>query len=407
MKFAYRAYSRDGSAVSGTLEVASGQSAEATEQLRRRGLFVTELRQEHSGGSGANRRTSGGTRRLRRLVSFARQMSVLVSTGTTIVEAMQSVERQTTDEGWREALSMVRKRVEEGEQLSRAMEARPDVFDPVCRSLIAAGESGGQLDTMLERLSKLARQQLKMRSQLSGALVYPIVLIAVALAVVVTMVAFVMPRFEGLFRSLNTPLPMATAYLMSIGAFAREWWWAVLPVLGLGAASVWLWARTPNGNARLDSLVLELPHIGGVKRSFITARMARVLGVLLEGRVPLLEALDLTRQSAGSMRFARVIDDARDAVTRGESVSAAFSASGLVVPSVCEAMRSGERSGQVAPVLLTIADSLDEENEITLKTITTLLEPAILIIMGLIVGGVAVSMFLPLFDLTAGAGGGS
>lgn len=416
MRLAYRAFDRSGREVSDVIEAPG--ATEATEQLRKQGLFVVELIERHAmlersarhdiaaGERGRERTVSvgnllkgGKTARLKEVTGMFRQLSVLVATGTPMVDAIASVERQIAEGPWKRTLNDVRRRVEEGSTLSEAMMQHPRYFDAVCRSLISAGESGGSIEEMLRRLTMLTRQQLKIRTAVSGAMVYPILLMVICVGVLCVMMGFVLPRFEGLFETLGAPLPPTTKMLMDVSAFMRQYWYLVI---GTGIGSVvgikW-WLGTSGGRAWLHRVVVRLPVFGKVIRSFATARMARVLGVLVEGRVPLLEALELTRQSAGNLCYEGLIARAEDEVTRGGNISAAFSGSALVNPSVVEAIRSGEKTGQIGPVLLNLAEFMDEDNEVVLRSLTSLIEPVILIVLGLLVGFVAVSMFLPLFDL--------
>jgi len=229
----------------------------------------------------------------------------------------------------------------------------------------------------------------------------------VGIGVMTLMIGFVLPRFEGLFKTLDAPLPPTTKILMDLSRLLSHYW----PLFGGGAIAlivgVFVWQGSVSGRAVIDRVLLALPQVGNVTRSFATARVIRVLGVLIEGKVPLLEALRLTRAAAGNTRYAALLERSEDVVMRGESLSSAWASSDLIRGGVVEALRSGERTGQIAPVLLNVADFLDEDNEVLVKTLTGIIEPVILIIMGIGVGIVAVSMFLPLFDLTAMGGGGA
>jgi len=332
---------------------------------------------------------------------LARQMHSLVSCGTPLVDALGASERQAKAGPWRDALADVRGRVEQGMPLSAAMESQPDFFDAVSRSLVAAGESSGNLPAMLDRIAVMIRKQVSVRSSVIGAMVYPSLLLVVAVSVLALLIVFVIPRFGELFRSLDAKLPPTTQALLALGEWLQAYWWAaglgaIVPVVGLN-----LWLRSPDGRKAVDTVVLRLPQIGGIVRSFATARIARVLGMLLESHVSVLEALALTRQSMANHHYAALITRAEEAVTQGRSIYAAFENTNLVSPSVCEAIRSGEQSGQVGPMLTHIADFLDEENEVVVRSLTSIIEPIILVGMGFVVGLVAISMFLPLFDLTA------
>lgn len=409
MKFAYVSHDHAGRESRGTIDAPG--VAEAMDQLRRRGLFASSI-QPAGGGEGAaagapERRGIGaflrGGRRLKTVAVFTRQLGVLVSTGTPVVEALAALERQSTQPAWSAALARVRARVEEGHSLSEAMRAEPAWFDPVCWSLVAAGESGGRLDAMLQRLAALNRQQVQIRGAVVGAMVYPSLLIGVSVSVLVLMIVFVLPRFAGLFDTLGAPLPPTTELLMKVSAFLHAYWWAVLGGLAVLGVCAGAWARSSPGRALSARWLTFAPQVGRIVRSFASARLARVLGVLVDSRVPLIEALALTRQTMKNPLYVALIEQAEAGVTRGEAISAALVGSPLVTASLGEAVRNAERSGQVGAVLLQIADYLDEDNDVMVRSLTSLLEPVILIALGLVVGFVAMSMFMPLFDLAASA----
>ncbi|HMN42019.1 MAG TPA: type II secretion system F family protein [Phycisphaerales bacterium] len=409
MKFAYTAYDRAGKAVSDSIDAPT--RAEASDTLRKQGLFVNELVEDtHAVGrdSRIGRMGGGGgggrTKRLRSMAAFVRQLSILVSTGTPIVEAITSLEKQVPEGHFHAALGDIRSRIEQGNGLSVALQHHPAYFDAVARSLVAAGESGGMLDAMLKRLSALARQQVRVRSMIAGAMVYPCLLITVALGVLGVMLFFVLPRFEDLFHTLGSGLPPTTKMLIDLSDFLRAWWWAVVPGIVVSIVGLRLYLAGQSGQNALARFLVRAPHLGRVFRSFATARIARVLGVLVDGKVPLLEALTLARESAGNPLYEELLRKAEERVTRGESVSSALEGSPLIDPSVVEAIRSGERSGQIGPVLLSLAEFMDEDNEIVLKSLSSIVEPLILIVLGVLIGFVAVSMFLPLFDLAGATG---
>lgn len=407
MKFLSKAYDKQGKLHK---EIVEGDNEAAVrDQLRKQGLFVTELTKQRASSQAstqARRSISGGGKRLKNVSGFMRQLSLMLSTGTPLMEAMQAVQRQTPPGTFHDVIATMIERISQGAALSETMAEYPQYFDPVARSLVRAGESGGRLAPMLQRLADLSRQQEKVRSSLLGAMVYPCLLIFVAIAVLGVMVGFVLPRFEGLFQSLNAPLPPTTKIMLGFSELCREYW----PALILGIAAIVVCTRmyliTDAGRKLIDRLLLGLPQLGTITRSFATARVARVLGVLLEGKVTLLESLELTRDSVTNSLYRDLIIDAEDAVAHGENISDVFERSGLIVPAVTEALRNGERTGQMAPVLNQMADVLDEDNEVLIKSLTSIIEPVILIVMGIAVGLVAMSLFMPLFDLTSMTQGG-
>jgi type IV pilus assembly protein PilC len=409
MKFTYTAFDKAGKQVQSFVEAIDQKEAE--EILRGKNLYVTELEQE---AKEASEKISGDDRkkkvrashRLRGVANFARQLHVLVTSGTPMVQALVAIERQSEDPAMKRVVADLRRRVEEGVPLSEAMKIQPAYFDSVARTLVAAGETSGTMPVMLDRLAVLTRKQLTLRNSVAGALVYPVLLVFVGICVLVGMLMFVLPRFADLFKSLTTPLPPTTKLLMFASHILLAYWWAV--ILGIAAIGVplWLWTSSEKGKLYLQGLVLDVPKLGKLVRSITTARLARLMGVLLEGKVPLMETLALTRQAAVHVKYVELFAKAEDLVSRGEPVSAAFTGSRLISPAVQEAIRNGEQSGEMGAPLVHMADFLDEENEVILKSITGLLEPLILVFLGVIVGGIALSMFLPLFDLASAANGG-
>jgi len=432
MKLAYEAFDKTGKRVRDVIE--ASDAAQATEDLRQRDLFVADIspvrsssgpRRADSGSGGetsvvstgpaeyvaakSNGKTRVGgskTKRLKTLTMFTRQLFVLVSSGTPLAEALAALERQIKDEAWRDAIGDVRLELESGSPLSEAMAQHPECFDSVYRHMIAAGESGGELTGMLERLAELTHKRMHIRSAIQGAMIYPCLLSVVAVSVLVLLMVFVIPRFGELFDSLDTAQPPSTAVLLAASEIVRTHWWAlVIGLVGL-IAGLKIYFKTDSGRRAFDTIILRLPKVGGIIRNFATARIVRMLGVLLESRVPVLEALTLTRDTTSNVHYTELMDRAEKAVSQGEEISSVFADSDLITPAVYEATRSGEKSGQVGPLLLNLSDFLDEENEVTLKALTSIIEPVILIVMGLLVGFVALSMFMPLFDVTSMTGGG-
>ncbi len=411
MKYRCTAWDRDGRRVEETLDAPN--EAEAREVIARRGLFVTEVEQVGSGAK-ASKASSGGkgskrfkiqTGKVRMLAMFSRQLAVLVSAGTPLVDALESVEVQAGEGEFRDVVADVRSRVEEGSTLSDAMAHHTDWFNSVSLSLVSAGESGGQLDAMLQRLGVLTQQQAALRSQLIGAMVYPALLSVVAVSVFFLMTAFVVPRFSGLFETLDVPLPATTAILMSFSGFLRGYWWAIIPtVLSVFVAGV-VWARSNSGRRSIDTMLVRTPKLSVMIRSLEVARLTRLLGLLLQSKVPMVESIELTRASLSNRHYRAFMDELRECVIGGETVSAVMMRSDLIPRGISHAVRNAEKAGKIGEVLTSLADSMDEDNQVVVKSMTSLLEPLILVVLGVMVGFVTVSMFMPLFDVTAAAGG--
>ena len=410
MKLAYRAYEKTGREVTDVIDAAN--AADATERLRQKDLFVADIRpavqaRPAEAQPGGFRLPKGAGARLKNLALFTRQLHVLIRAGTPLAEGLMALERQAKDPTWSRVVRDVRRRLEQGCSLSQAMDARPRHFDQVYRNMVNAGEKSGKLTTVLERLSQLIRKRLHVRRTVRAAMIYPTLLVCISLAVFVVMLVVVVPRFADLFKSLDVPLPATTAFLISVSEILRAYWYGLVGVVVALVAGLWYLPKTEPGRRAIDTLLLRLPYFGGMVRSFATAQIARLLGVLLDSHLPILEALDLTKRAVRNVHYQHLLTRAEEAVSRGRPISSAFRDTDLISPSVYEATRSGEASGQVSPLLLDLADFLDEENEASLRGLISLLEPAILIAMGLVVGLVALSIFTPLFDATGAVRGGN
>lgn len=407
MKLAYEAYDGAGQTVHDMVEAAS--LADGIESLRRQGLFVTQIEAGKEEQRLDNRWRRAWFRRsinLKDLAVITRQLHVLISTGTPLTQALAAIERQTHKQEFRRVIAQIRCAVEEGSSLSDAMYNHPQSFDRIYCSLIAAGESSGKLSTILHLLSSLTQQRLRVRNTVFGAMTYPCLLVCVSIIVVMLMIVFVMPRFTSLFASLDAPLPPSTVMLMVISSVLRTYWWAGLLGLGGSVVGLMLWMRTAHGKRTLDTAAVRLPLLGRFTRSFSSAKIARLLAMMLDSHLPLLETLKLVREAMRNSHYAAVLARAEDAATQGKTISSAFCDATLIDPSFYEAMRNGEMSGKTATILMDMADFMDADNEILARSLASLLEPIILIVLGLVVGLIAVSMFLPLFDLTSMATGG-
>lgn len=406
MKYAYVAFDSSGKQCEDVVEAASELAAR--DALAERRLFVVKIAAGESTPAAGSRPSGRRQSKWRCLAEFTRQMAILVCTGTPVVQALGAIERQVSDPRFIEVVSDVRNRVEEGSTLAEAIARHPRYFDAVACSLISAGEAGGNLDRMLERLAAVNRQQEVVRRSVIAALSYPVMLFCIALVVLVGMLMFVVPRFSVLFDTLGASLPASTAVLMRVSDHLRATWWWEFPAVAFAVAGLAAWGLSKPGRRAFDTWSLRMPIFARLFISLSVARIARLLGVLIESRVPLLDALVLTQAAMTNHHFRELLEKVERTVTRGGTMSSVVAGSNLVSPAFAEAVRSGEESGQVGSVLTSLADYLDEDNAVLVKSITQMLEPIVLVVLGAVVGTLAISMFLPLFDITAatGAGGG-
>lgn len=408
MKLAYQAYDKTGRTIDDVIEASSMD--EAANRLRRQGLYISRIAPAGSaktapkGGSSSKKRTRGKDLKFRAM--FTRQLFVLVSTGMPIADALSALARQMKDPRWREVISNLHDCVVEGDSLSQGMLDQPGFFDQIFASLVHAGESSGNLPAMLERLSNLTEQQARIRSSIIGSLAYPVLLISVAIGVLCLMLIVVLPRFAKLFETLDVPLPASTAMMVGAGEFMKSFWWLILISLVAAGFGLKFYFNSSAGRRAFDRATISLPMLRKITRSLATARIIRLLGVMLDSHLPLLEVLALVRNSTRHSHYVRLLNRAEEFVTQGDPISTAFKDERLVDPSVYEAIRSGEQSGKVGKVMLHMAEFMDQENAVIIQSITKIIEPIILMGLGLLVGAVAISMFLPLFDLTSMTSGG-
>lgn len=410
MNFTYEAFTGDGRRVSGRLEAASESAAR--HRLREGGMYVSRLAAGAAGEPEAVEERSPGDRprlwqpKLDSVSSFTRELSVLVSTGVPIADALGAIERQEKDEDWAETIAQIRASVESGRSLSEALGEHPRYFGAVYRSLVEAGEESGELDTMLGRLAALVRQQAVARRAVVGALIYPLSLLGLTMGAAVVMLVVVVPKFAEMFTALDAELPSLTRALMGVSAGIRAYWWAALLAVGAAGGVLFGWIGTPRGRLAMDSLTLNAPLARGVTRGLGEARIARMLSTLLAAHLPLLDAIELVGGSVTNTRYRALIRAAARSVSTGEGLTPAFERSGFVSPRFVEALRTGESTGRLAAVLGNLADHADHDNDSTIKGLTKSIEPIIITLMGGMVAFLALAMFVPLFDLTSAAGGG-
>ena len=402
MILTYEAIDAKGKSKSDTLEAASKQ--EAVAQLRRDGLFVMRIVEGASGSTvkavSATHRASGRLP-LSTLVLFTRQMAMMLRAGSSIVPAVAAIRRQMTKPEHTAVLDQLVTDLEEGVSLTESMRKHPKSFDAVYCAVVAAGEASASLPKMFDRLANDVTKRKGLRNKIIGALAYPVLLIGMSGHIILALLFFVVPRFHDMFVQLGVEAPMSTKFLLATGDFLAEHWMLVLGgvfgTVGLSVAT--LMSRA--GIQWAANVQTRIPIVGRLRSRMIQAQIFRTMGTLLESRVGVLEALDLVRDSTKNDQFQKLFADIEQGVTSGGSLSTACEESNMVEPYLCQAIQTGEASGCIGEAMLYSSDILDETNTELLSTVMKLLEPLILIAMGVVVGGVAISLFLPLFDLTA------
>ncbi len=388
--------------------------AAAQNELLQRGLFLLSIEPGRAKSRLAavaervpdigNRAAPAARCRLSELALFTRQMSMMLRAGASVVPALRAIQDQSARPRWKTIVGELADRVEAGAALRDAMARAPRIFSGQVRSLIGAGEATGTLADAFARAATMLAAKVRGRRAVISALAYPAVLTFMSIAVLITMTLFVLPRFAQLFAMLDTPLPWVTRFMLDTSASLKEYWMLILPAPILLALAAWLWLRSSIGRAVVGVALVRVPLIGRVLRGIILAQLLQLWAALLRSRVPLLEAVQQTREASSNPLFRQLVADIEQAVVEGRSLPLVLKRSGLVPPPVIAAVATGEESGRLGESMEFVGAWLEEENETLLATLTRTIEPAILIVMGALVGGVAVALFLPLFDVATAAG---
>ena len=402
MILTYEAVDARGRATSSTVEAPNRRDAVA--QLRREGLFVMNIAEADTSTSGKGRAPGGVANEklpLSVLVLFTRQMTMMLRAGSSVVPVVSAIRRQMKKPGHVAVLDQIIADLEEGIPLTDAMRRHPKSFDAVYCAVVAAGEASASLPAMFDRLANVVSAQRTLRNKVLGSLAYPVLLIGMSSTILLSMLFFVVPRFHDMFIQLGVEAPASTKFLLATGDFLSSHWLFVLcGVFAIVGGSTAALLSRP-GRQWASNVQILIPIVGRLRCRLIQAQVFRTMGTLLESGVGILEALALVRESTCNNRFQALFSSIDEAVTSGGNLSTACEESALVEPYICQAIQTGEQSGCVGEAMLYSSDILDETNTELLSTVMKLLEPVILIIMGFVVGGVAISLFLPLFDLTA------
>jgi type IV pilus assembly protein PilC len=335
----------------------------------------------------------------REVVLLTRQLATLLSAGLPLVASVRVLERQASSRPLRDLLSQIRIEVARGGVLSEALARHPRIFPPVYTGMVTAGESSGMLDGVLLRLAVLMERSEALIRKIRGATLYPAVVLGVASVSVALLLILVIPTFELMFADAGIPLPIATQWVLTLSRGLTRWWWLILLVLGAVGVGLVRAVRTPEGKARWHSVRLVIPLLGPLERKAGAARFARVLGTLLAAGVPLMEGLALTARTVGNRTLEEAILSARETVLRGGSLAQALEQSGEMPPLVTQMVQVGEQTGALDEMLSRVADLFEDEVEAALSTLVSILEPTLVVILGVVVGGMVVAMYLPVFDM--------
>jgi type IV pilus assembly protein PilC len=393
--FTYKGTNRSGATVAG--EINANSKAELQSLLRRQQITPTRMSEK---GKEFNLPTFGGGVDSKELAIFTRQFSVMIDAGLPLVQCLEILASQQENKTFQKVLSGTRGAVESGSTLSAAMKQYPKVFDPLFTNMVEAGETGGILDTILQRLSAYIEKNVKLQRAVKSALVYPVGVLSVAVGVIVLLLWKVVPIFATLFAGLGVSLPLPTRIVIALSHFVGSIF-GFLILVGTVAmvVGIKIWYGTPGGRMALDSLLLKIPILGTLLRKIAVARFTRTLGTLISSGVPILEGLDITARTSGNAVVEKALTKVRRALEEGKSLTDPLKESEVFPGMVTQMIAVGEQTGAMDAMLQKIADFYEEEVDAAVKDLLTALEPIMIVFLGLVVGGVVISMYLPLFSL--------
>ncbi|MGL4422488.1 MAG: type II secretion system F family protein [Gemmataceae bacterium] len=408
--YKFEALNTSGQEVKDSVEATNEE--EASQKIKAMGYFVTKLtaaagskaqkdKKKKKAGKSRKTFTIGGVSQ-KKLCTFTRQFSTLQDAGLPVLRSLRILERQMKPGVLKNALIDVVEDVESGSTLSEAMGKHPKCFDRLYVNMVKAGEAGGALEVILQRLAEFKEKAQSLKRKIVGAMIYPSVVIFVAVAILTFIMVMIIPKFKKIFDEFGLQLPMATKYLIEVSDWTANYWY-VIPLFPL---SIYLMLKlirmTKSGNYALDRITLWIPIIGSLVEKTIVARTMRTLGTLVSSGVPILEALSIVKETANNVVFERMFQRVLESIREGDTIADPLRESRLVDDMVVNMIEVGEETGDLDTMLYKISDFYDEEVDTLVKSLISLLEPIMIVFLGLTIGAIVISLFLPLIKLLEG-----
>ncbi|HXH83108.1 MAG TPA: type II secretion system F family protein [Candidatus Tectomicrobia bacterium] len=394
--FAYRGRA-GGTATMGEIEADSRPAAVAA--LRARGIVATSVEEKRARAAGGGGATLGGKVKAKDLAIYTRQFSTMIDAGLPIAQCLQILSEQSESKTLRTVTTRIATDVQGGSTLAESFGKYPRAFDSLFVNMLAVGESGGVLDVCLQRLSTYIEKAAKLKSKVKSAMIYPATIVGVACLVIIFMMVFVLPTFANMFRSMGADLPLPTKIVIAMSEFTRSY--IIFIVLAMGAAVYALkrYYATDQGSMAIDSFLLKVPVIGNLVRKVAVARFTRTLGTLISSGVPILDGLLITARASGNRVVEKAVMQARQQVMAGGTLAEPLKATPVFPPMVVHMINVGENTGALDQMLNKIADFYDDEVDAAVSALTSLLEPLMIVFLGVSVGGIVIAMYLPIFKM--------
>lgn len=398
-QFAYKVRAAGGNVTNGVMESADQRAA--VDQLRSQRMIVLEISERQPGILDSIKKLSifKASIPAKEIVLFSRQLSTLVSAGVALVSGLNILAEQIQHKGFKTIVLKVKEDIEAGLPIADALKKHPDAFTDLYVAMIRAGEVGGILDIILERLSNYLESAEALRLKVKGAMMYPMVVSSIAALVTVFLLVGVIPTFKEIFSSFGAELPLPTRIVIGISESLQHQWYVYIAVPVAVFFLVKRWLKTENGKKIFDSKVLQLPLFGPLLRKVAVAKFTRTLGTLVKSGVPILQAMETVAQTAGNKVIEGAIMAARESIRDGERIADPLKRSGVFPPMVIQMISVGEETGNMDIMLHKIADFYDQEVEQSIKGLTSMIEPIVIVFMGILIGGIVIAMFIPMFEL--------
>jgi type IV pilus assembly protein PilC len=377
-------------------EIEAPDRSAAVGELRRRSILVTKISEKTAPKMSFK---FGGKVKDKEMAIFTRQFSTMIDAGLPLVQCLNILAEQSESKTLRSVTGQVARNVEGGSTLADALRRHPRTFDDLFTNLVEVGEAGGILDVVLQRLAAYIEKAAALKRKVKAAMVYPCAIIGVALLVVIFMLTFVIPTFAQMFKDLGADLPLPTKVVMVLSDFVRSYILLIIAAMIGAVMALRSYYRTEGGRATIDALMLKLPVFGTLVRKVAVARFTRTLGTLVQSGVPILDGLRITARTAGNKVVEKAVLQCRAAVTEGKTLADPLRTSGVFPPMVTQMISVGEQTGALDAMLSKIADFYDDEVDTAVSTLTSLLEPIMIVFLGVVVGGLVVAMYLPIFKL--------
>ena len=408
MTYAYKVRDRQGKLVTGTLEAESVAIVSA--KLRSMGYVPVSIEDSGAGKSLSAREIKipglSGRIKLKEVAVFSRQFATMINSGLTLLRALSILADQTENKELARIVGEVRKDVERGSALSVALAKHPKAFSRLYVAMVRSGETGGSLDSVLSRLATTIEKQVELRRKVKSAMTYPIVVGVIVVLILIAMLIFVVPMFKGMYGDLDAKLPLPTMVLLTVSNIFKKFFPLVFVGAGAGAWAAKRYIATPDGRRRWDAFKLRAPVFGQLAHKTALARFSRSLAALVRSGVPILDALEIVSETAGNTIVSDAVTQTQAAVKSGESLARPLESHPVFPPMVVQMIAVGEETGALDEMLEKIADFYDGEVEATVDALTSLIEPLLIVVMGVAVGGMVIALYMPMFSIISKLDGG-